>query len=97
VTRNFTWYGDYEVQLRGDGYETLKTHAQLTAPWWQWPPIDLVAELLPFWFTDDRSVSFVLNSASAEPADGQTMLDRAGDMREQLESSEHTRAAPGTR
>ena len=47
MTRDFTWYGTYDVELRKEGYETLKTSGKVIAPWWQWVPIDLFAELLP--------------------------------------------------
>jgi hypothetical protein len=46
VRLSFLWYGDYDVMLRKDGYETLKTGYRIDAPWYQYPPIDLVAECL---------------------------------------------------
>src|SRR5262245_4912187 len=54
VTREFTWYGTYGVELRKDGYDTLKTHGDVIAPWWQWVPFDFFAELLPFRPHDKR-------------------------------------------
>src|SRR5690349_16661746 len=47
-TTDFTWYGDYDVQVRKEGYQTLSRAQPLPAPWWQWPPIDLLAELAPW-------------------------------------------------
>lgn len=41
---NFLWYGDYDIILRKDGYQTLKTNYLVKAPWYQYPPIDLIAE-----------------------------------------------------
>ncbi len=32
VTRTFKWYGTYDVEVRKDGYETLKTSAPVIAP-----------------------------------------------------------------
>jgi hypothetical protein len=46
VTVNFEWYGDYDVICRLEQYETLKTHARVDAPWYEWPPFDFVAEVL---------------------------------------------------
>jgi hypothetical protein len=89
LTRDFTYYGDFDVTLRREGYQTLKTHRQVTAPWWQWPPIDLFAELLPL--TDDRSMSFMMEPASTQPTDPAALLTRAAEMRQKLESSPHTR------
>ena len=99
VTRNFTWYGDYDVRLRQEGYQTLATHRTVVAPWWQWPPIDLVAEVLPFWFTDRQEITFDLQPASPEPVAPDVMLARAEAMRGELRSSEFTRTpstAPST-
>ncbi len=42
----FNFYGDYGVILRKEGYETLQTHRQINAPWYQLPPVDFVADLL---------------------------------------------------
>jgi hypothetical protein len=45
VKFSFKWYGDYDLVLRKEGYETLKTHFRIDAPWWQLPPMDLVTEV----------------------------------------------------
>jgi hypothetical protein len=61
VSVDFTWYGDYDVILRKEGYETLKTNHKLDAPWYQIPPIDLIAEaFVPWTIHDRREVSFTL-------------------------------------
>jgi hypothetical protein len=85
MTRNFTWYGDYDVELRKEGYQTLKTHAQLIAPWWNWVPLDLFANLLPL--TDHQHITFTLKPASTQPADPQAMMERAAALQSQLRSS----------
>ncbi len=72
------WYGKYDVAVRKEGYETLKTERWVVAPWWQWPPIDLVAELLPLPLRDRRRLSFELEPAG-EADEG--VLDRAAAMR----------------
>lgn len=89
-TRDFTWYGWYDVQLRKPGYETLKTRAKVIAPVWQWPPFDLVAELVPFPLKDKHRVHYTLEPASTQPADPAAMLARAEQMRAHLESSRYT-------
>ena len=68
LTRDFTWYGTYDVQLRKDGYETLNTKTAIIAPLWQWPPFDLLAELWP-WAKDHRHLSYTLKPATTQPAD----------------------------
>jgi hypothetical protein len=94
LTRPFTFYGTYDVRLRKEGYKTLKTKSLVLAPWWQWVPIDLVAELFPV--TDHQTKHFVMEldpeaevagsttmpSGPAESADA--MLLRALSLRAQL-------------
>lgn len=95
VTRPFTFYGTYDVVVRMEGYETLKTRKLVLAPWWQWVPIDLAAELLPL--TDRQKVTFTLQpttAPSSDPADPATLLGRAADLRTRLPE---TRPAPATR
>jgi len=64
VRFSFLWYGDYDIMLRKPGYKTLKTHHRIEAPWYQWPPIDLVAEtLIPTTIRDEH----VLPTFELEP------------------------------
>jgi hypothetical protein len=93
MTRDFKWYGDYDVQVRMEGYETLQTHQKVTAPLWNWVPFDLFAALLPFTFKDNREYSYALtplNEARNEPGG---LVNRAETMRGQLEGSVFTREA----
>ena len=61
VSVDFTWYGDYDVIIRKEGYETVHTHHKLNAPWYQVPPIDLFSEaLVPFTITDRHEMCFPL-------------------------------------
>ena len=46
VKTAFLWYGDYDLILRKPGYRTLRTSFRLQAPWYQWPPFDLIAETM---------------------------------------------------
>ena len=81
VTFPFTWYGDYDIRLR---YETnsgtpeepvlrqyyLHTHKRATAPFYQWLGIDLLAELSPFEFKDEKVWAFNVPEVKAvEDAD----------------------------
>lgn len=45
VTVSFEWYGDYNVRLSKDGYETLNTHRKLKRPLHDKFPFDLLALL----------------------------------------------------
>ena len=52
ATVSFQWYGDYSITVRKDGFETLKTHRKLEAPWYDAFPFDLFAHLM----TPERTV-----------------------------------------
>ena len=87
VDHRFLWYGTYEVEVRKEGYQTLKTEAPVIAPWWQWVPFDLVAELFPARLQDHHTVSFALAPLKAEHVDPEAIVQRGESLREQLEST----------
>jgi hypothetical protein len=89
IERDFTWFGTYDVQVRKEGYETLKTSTKVIAPWWQWVPFDLPAELFPL--TDRHHLHYALTPASTQPADPNEMLTRSREMEARLQSTSHTR------
>ena len=95
VTRDFIWYGWYDVILRKEGYKTLKTRAEVIAPAWQWPPFDLLADFSPARLKDKHKLMFKLEPEGAPPSNDD-MLGRAEQMRQQLESSAFTKN-PATR
>jgi hypothetical protein len=64
MTMDFTWYGDYDVVLRRDGYRTLKTHADLDPPVYEIPPIDLFSAIAPWTYHDRRYLHYDLEKAS---------------------------------
>jgi hypothetical protein len=82
VKFNFLWYGDYDLILRKPGYQTLKTHYRLDAPWYEVPPFDLVAEtLVPATLRDEH----VLPTYALEPTekpDVAQIVERAVDLRD---------------
>lgn len=47
VEVEIVYYGDYDVQVVRDGYETLSTSAKANPPIWDMPGLDLVSEVLP--------------------------------------------------
>src|SRR4051812_32885572 len=96
LTRDFKWYGDYDVTLRLEGYETLKTHQKVIAPAWNWVPLDLLAELWPFPVRDQRYFSYKLSPLDPAKDEASGLLQRADYLKGKLESSEFTRT-PTTR
>ncbi len=84
----FTWYGDYDIIIRKKGYQTIQTHHNLRAPWYELPGIDIVTEcLIPFTVHDDRLLdTFVM--APQELPDPDTLLEAAAAMRQQALANE---------
>lgn len=83
VTVPFIWYGDYDIMLRKDGYETLKTHAEINAPYHQYPPLDFFVEIAPWTVTDKRYLKFDM-SEQQQVSDAE-LIERARGMRERNE------------
>lgn len=82
VTFHFLWYGDYDIVLRKAGYETLKTHYRIDAPWYQYPPFDLVAEaMVPATIRDEHVLpTFTLQPREVPSAEA--VVRRAVELRE---------------
>ncbi|UCD29030.1 MAG: PEGA domain-containing protein [Planctomycetota bacterium] len=81
VSVDFTWYGDYDVTIRHEGYETLHTHQRLNAPWYQIPPIDFFAEaFVPFTIHDRHQMFFTLETR--KPIDKTELVGDAVEMRQ---------------
>lgn len=101
VARTFEWHGNYEVIVRKDGYQTLKTQTDIKTPWYEYPPIDLVCELLPFKIQDHQEIAYVLVPEETEPGHAEELRERAQQMKGQLGTSLRptaaTQPAPATR
>lgn len=89
VTRDFTWYGIYDITLRLQDYQTLKTSAKVYAPIYEWIPIDLLIDLLPLPIKDHHRLSYDLLPAppASQPSPG--ILDRATDLKGQMETTHY--------
>jgi hypothetical protein len=60
VTVSFEWYGDYNVRISKEEFETLKTHRKLKAPWYDSFPFDFLTLLNPERTVDEYEWSFEL-------------------------------------
>jgi hypothetical protein len=96
MRRDFLWYGTYDVQLRKEGYVTKTEETRVWAPWWQIPPIDLLAEVIPLPLRDTHSVNCRLRPVTERQTDPEQLIERAAQMRGRLRSGENTRE-PGKR
>lgn len=82
VSRPFTFYGTYDVQLRREGYQAMDTKGTVIAPWWNWVPIDLAAALLPL--HDRKRLHYVMTPATTQPGDDVRLAGRARQLATQL-------------
>jgi hypothetical protein len=85
---DFMWHGDYDIVLRRNGYQTLKTHRKLNAPLLFVPPLDLVGEMIGA--RDHRKWHFEMQQpgvAASEPAE---LIARGRELKKELRSSEYT-------
>ena len=90
-THDFQDYGNYEVEVRKDDYQTVKGTQLMEEPWWQLIPLDLFTDLAPWHLKDIRSYHYTMLPASTQPADAEVMLARAAQLRALLLSSRNTR------
>lgn len=86
LTTDFTWYGVYDVRVRAPGYKTLRVEQPVNTPWWQIPPLDLFAELVPTRPVDRKSFHYELEPIGAAETDVAGLLDRAAELRRQVEA-----------
>jgi len=83
VTVSFEWYGDYNVRISKEGYETLKTHRKLEGPWYDDFPFDFFAGALnPKRIVDTYEWTFEL-SPQKEPTRDE-LIQNAEQLKEQL-------------
>jgi hypothetical protein len=83
VTVSFEWYGDYDVIIRKEGFETLKTHRKLKGPWYDAFPFDFFAQILsPDRIVDSYEWTFEL-APQQEPT-REELIRNAEELKEQL-------------
>ncbi|HWE02175.1 MAG TPA: PEGA domain-containing protein [Tepidisphaeraceae bacterium] len=95
VTRNFTWYGYYDVEIRKPGYTSIKTTAQIVPPWWQIVPIDLGAEF--FRLEDHHDWMFALTPPTEKQVEPDLLVRRGEELRSELRSSHRPATLPTTK
>lgn len=83
VTVGFEWYGDYNVTIRKEGFETLKTHRKLEAPWYDGFPFDLFAQILPHRIVDLYEWQFDLEEKKQITPD--QLIQNARHLKDQLQ------------
>jgi hypothetical protein len=80
VSTDFTYYGTRKFRLVKDGCETLTVMQSIPAPWYEFTPIDFVAEnLVPGEIRDHRVLDFQLKPQMVVPTE--QLLSRAETLR----------------
>jgi hypothetical protein len=80
VSTDFIYYGSREIRLIKDGYETQTRMTAIDAPWYQYTPIDFVAEnIIPYEIRDERTIDFQLVPQVIVPTE--ELLGRADELR----------------
>jgi hypothetical protein len=78
---DFTYYGTREIRLIKPGFETLTVNQPIPAPWYQYTPIDFVAEnLVTMKIRDNRTVNYNLAPQLIVPT--HELIDRANQLRQ---------------
>jgi hypothetical protein len=76
ASKSFTYYGDREVTLVADGYQTQKVLQPVKAPWWDNGLTDFFTEnLLPVTLRDEREFQYRMVPATNPPTN--ELLGRA--------------------
>lgn len=81
VSVDFTYYGDYDIVYRKEGYQTVSTNHRIKAPWYQVFPLDFVSEVfIPTEFHDQHDIPVEQLEPEIEP-DLDALVARAREMR----------------
>lgn len=80
IATDFLFYGTRRIKLVKDGFETLVVMQPIPAPWYEYTPVDFVAEnLVPGHIRDVRAVSFNMIPTVQVPND--QLVSRAESLR----------------
>ena len=89
VETSFKWYGDFFVKARKQGFETLHTHRELKAPWYDRFPFDFFAQVLnPHQIVDSYEWTFELTPYT--PKDRAELVSEALDLKQRLETQQES-------
>ncbi len=84
TTVNFEWYGDYNIRISKEGYETLSTHRELKGPWYDGFPFDFFAQVVnPNRIVDSYEWTFELSPR--RQISREELIRKAREAKEQLQ------------
>ena len=94
VSTNFTYYGTRKMRLVKDGYETLTVMQSIPPPWYEYVPLDFVAEnFVPGQIRDQRCLDFQLKPQLVVPTE--QLLSRAEELRRGVHATTNVAGPPG--
>ena len=92
ISTNFTYYGQRKIRLVKDGFETLTVLQSIPAPWYEYTPVDFVAEnFVPGRFATSERLDFQLKPQVVVPTE--QLLSRAEDLRRGVHTTTGTTAS----
>ncbi|HBE67584.1 MAG TPA: hypothetical protein DDW52_05480 [Planctomycetaceae bacterium] len=78
ISTDYIYYGNREIEVTADGYDTVKVIRDFKPPIYQWPVIDFFAETLwPFELRDQRTVDIEMPVARARSREELTTAGEA--------------------
>ena len=87
VTTDFSWYGDYKVRIKKEGWQTLNTHRRLKAPWYDYFPFDFFAQVVyPGSIVDTYEWEFELPEQTQIPKE--QLLEKAQALKSEVEQTQ---------
>ncbi len=94
----FTYYGTYEVRLKKEGFEPLVTKARASQPVYEYPPLDLMATVVPAKIETNVKWHFVMEASKemTQPKDEfeTDLLKRATELRGNVDRETTKEDAP---
>ena len=85
----YTWYGTREFTVELPGYRSTSRLVELSPPWWQFFPLDLLTDVfLPFTIRDQRNLRVLLDPEPATIEEAAAVLKRADETRRRLDVPE---------
>lgn len=93
VSVPFTYYGTRKIRLVKDGYETLTVMQTIAPPWYEFFPMDFVAEnFVPGQIRDRRVLDYQMRPQAVVPTD--QLLARAEELRRGAHTVPNPNAPP---
>jgi hypothetical protein len=81
VSVPFTYYGERQIKLIKDGFETKTINQTISTPWYEVFPLDFVSECLVPWRKRDER-NYIYNLEPAMQVSSDQLLQRAAEVRE---------------